>query len=228
MLMWVRCLLLMLVLPAGMGVATAGASSDGKTPNAAGIYSCQDANGRHITSDRPIPSCLDREQRVLNKDGSQRKVVPPRQTLQERLKAEEIARERERAEQAHLAAVRRDRKLMMRFPDEATHNLAREKALDDVREAMGRSELRVRTLQRERKGLMNEAEFYKKKTMPIKLKSEIEGNDASLAAQAEIIANHQAEMKRLNAVYDTELARLRLLWGGAPPGSLAAPSSPAP
>lgn len=222
--MVVRPLLLMLVLP----VAAWAATSDGKTPNSAGIYSCQDASGRRITSDRPIPDCLDREQRVLNKDGSQRRVLPPRQTLQERLKAEELARERERAEEAHQASVRRDRKLMTRFPDEATHNKAREKALDDVREAMARSELRVKTLQRERKGLMNEAEFYKKKPMPIKLKSEIDGNDASLAAQAEIIANHQAEMKRLNALYDTELARLRLLWGGAPPGSLAAPSSPTP
>lgn len=220
----VRCLPLVLALQAGFSVA----ATNGKTPNAAGIYSCQDAQGRRITSDRPIPDCLDREQRVLNKDGSQRQVLPPRKTLEERLKEEAQAREHERAEQAHVAAVRRDRKLMTRFPDEATHNKAREKALDDVREAMGRSELRVKTLQRERKALMSEAEFYKKKPMPIKLKSELEGNEASLNAQAEIIVNHQAEMKRLNAVYDTELARLRLLWGGAPPGSLAAPSSPGP
>ncbi|HET7868163.1 MAG TPA: DUF4124 domain-containing protein, partial [Burkholderiaceae bacterium] len=29
-----------------------------------GIYSCTDARGRRLTSDRPIIECLDREQRV--------------------------------------------------------------------------------------------------------------------------------------------------------------------
>ena len=30
-----------------------------------GIYTCTDAKGRKLTSDRPIPECHDREQRVL-------------------------------------------------------------------------------------------------------------------------------------------------------------------
>ena len=34
-----------------------------------GIYTCTDANGRKLTSDRPIPACLDREQNVLNPQG---------------------------------------------------------------------------------------------------------------------------------------------------------------
>jgi len=41
------------------------------------IYSCVDAKGAKRTSDRPIPECSDREQRILNKDGTVKRVLPP-------------------------------------------------------------------------------------------------------------------------------------------------------
>ena len=63
----------------------------------AGIYTCVDAQGRRHTSDRPIPECLDREQRVLNRDGSQRQVVPPRMTAEQRAAAEKARQALRRA-----------------------------------------------------------------------------------------------------------------------------------
>jgi len=42
-----------------------------------GIYTCTTADGRRLTSDRPILECTAREQRVLNPDGSQRSTLPP-------------------------------------------------------------------------------------------------------------------------------------------------------
>ena len=113
---------------------------------APGIYTCVDAHGKRLTSDRPIPECLDREQRVLNRDGSQRKVVAPRQTPQERARADELRRQRELAEVAQKDAVRRDRNLMFRYPDLATHDKARQAALDDIRKAIASSEKRIADL----------------------------------------------------------------------------------
>src|SRR5690606_26416093 len=75
---------------------------------APGIYTCVDGHGKRLTADRPIPECLDREQRVLNKDGSQRKVLAPRQTPQERAAAEDLRRQRLHAEMAQKDAIRRD------------------------------------------------------------------------------------------------------------------------
>ena len=40
-------------------------------------YTCVDSKGNKRSSDRPISECSDREQRVLNKDGSLRRVVQP-------------------------------------------------------------------------------------------------------------------------------------------------------
>lgn len=192
---------------------------------AAAIYSCDDGKGHKLTSDRPIQECLDREQRLLNKDGSHRDTVPPRMNAEEQAAFEEQQRLKQAQESARKDAVRRDRNLMLRFPNEAAHNKGRVAALDDLRKAIAISEKRVAELQADRKTLMTEAEFFKGKAMPLKLRSRIEDNDATQHAQRDIIANQKAEMVRINALYDAELARLRRLWAGAPLGSVPAASA---
>jgi hypothetical protein len=190
-----------------------------------GIYSCVDASGKRRTSDRPIPECLDREQRVLNKDGSQRLTVPPRMNAEELAAEDDRARLRAQVLVAQKDAVRRDRNLMLRFPTEAEHNKAREAALDDLRKAIDLSEKQVAMLLDERKPLLAETEFYKGKRTPAKLKTRLEANEAQQQAQHDIIVNQKAEMVRINAIYDAELARLKRLWAGAAPGSGASSAS---
>ena len=186
----------------------------------AGIYACVDANGKRYTSDRPIAECLDREQRVLNKDGSQKRTLAPRMNAEERALQEERERLQAQAQASQKDAVRRDRNLVLRFPNEAAHNKAREAALDDWRKAIASSERQAAALQEERNPLLSEAEFYKGKRLPASLKTKLEANDAQHQAQQDIIQNQKAEMVRINSLYDSELARLRKLWAGAPPGSV--------
>ena len=50
----------------------------------AAIFTCVDAQGRRITSDRPIAACMDREQRELSSSGSVKRVIPPEPTAEER------------------------------------------------------------------------------------------------------------------------------------------------
>lgn len=186
----------------------------------AGIYTCTDANGKRLTSDRPIRECLAREQLLLNRDGSVRQRIPPSMTAEER--AEYEARERARAEQraAIADAGRRDRNLLQRYPNEASHQRAREQALNTVRLAIRASEQRLRALEVERRPLEQEAEFYEGRQLPPKLKQALDANDAAAIAQRDANTNQQAELGRVNRLYDIELERLRRLWAGAPPGSL--------
>jgi hypothetical protein len=186
------------------------------------IYSCVDATGKRITSDRPIAACNDREQRELNADGSVKRIVPPTLTGDERTEFE--AREREAAAERamRIEALRRDRNLLARFPNEAAHNKAREAALDDTRKAVKISEARLALLASERKPLTDETEFYVGKPLPTKLRTQIDGNDAATDAQRNLIQNQQAEIIRINALYDAELQRLRKLWSGVQPGTLGA------
>ncbi|MCB2021680.1 MAG: DUF4124 domain-containing protein [Rhizobacter sp.] len=184
------------------------------------IYSCVDANGNKLTSDRPIPACNNREQRVLNADGSVRRIVPPTPTADERAEMEAAERRAAIERAAQQDAVRRDRNLLSRFPDEATHQRAREAALDDVRKAVRNSEERLKLLAAERKPLLDEAEFYVDRELPAKLRRALDGNDASVEAQRTLVVNQQAEIVRINKLYDVELERLKRLWAGALPGSM--------
>lgn len=194
------------------------------------IYSCVDASGKRLTSDRPIPECHTRDQRVHNADGSVKSVLPPALSPDERAELE--ARERQAAAErmAQQEALRRDRNLLRRYPSEAPHKKAREAALDDVRKSVARSQQRLADLSVERKPLMDEAEFYKGRTLPAKLRQQMDANDAAVDAQRNLVQNTQEEVVRINALYDVELSRLKRLWAGAVPGSLGpivAPKSPA-
>lgn len=198
-------------LPAGNALAAA-----------APIYSCTDASGKKLTSDRPIPECANRDQRLLNADGSVKKVVPPTPTADERAEAEAADRRAAAESAAKQDAIRRDRNLMLRFPNEAAHRRAREAALDDVRKAVRNSEERLKLLAAERKPLLDEAEFYPEKQLPAKLRLALDANDAAAEAQRSLVQNQQAEIVRINALFDAELERLKQLWAGAQPGSMGA------
>lgn len=210
----------------GCAVPAWGQAANGAT-STAGIYSCTDAQGRRLTSDRPIPDCGAREQRVLNKDGSVQRVIPPTLTAEERAEREAAERRAELARAARADAVRRDRNLMARFPNEPAHHKAREAALDTVRLATKATELRLKELAVERKPLQDEAEFYKGRPLPARLKQQLDANDAGVDAQHQSAANQEVEKGRINQLYDLELERLRRLWAGALPGSLPPVAVPA-
>ena len=187
------------------------------------IIQCE-INGKKVTSDRLIAECHHKEQRELYPDGSLKRIIPPTPTADELAAKEQQDREAKLEFAARSDAVRRDRNLMQRFPDEAAHRKAREKALDELRVAAKNSNVRIAGLLSERKKLDDEKLFYVNdrvnKPLPTHLKQKIDANDAALEAQESLAQNQAAESNRINALYDVELARLKKLWGGAQPGSL--------
>ena len=187
------------------------------------VFTCVNAAGRVLTSDRLIGECMDREQRMLSRDGTLLRIVPPSLTADER--ADKEARDRKTAadREARSEAVRRDRNLMQRFPNVAAHHKAREQALEVTQFAITQSDARLADLERERKPLMEESEFYKGKSLPGKLKGQLDANDAATTAQKELLVQQKSELERASKLYDVELAHLKKLWAGALPGSLQMP-----
>jgi hypothetical protein len=191
-------------------------------PSSPRIFQCVLPDGRKVTSDKPIAECMNagKPQRVLNKDGSEKAIFEAPPTEDEKAERDRIRRQREAERTAYEIEVRRDRDLLKRFPNEAAHAKAREKALDDVATSVRNSEARIKLLLEERKPLQNEAEFYVGKSLPNKVRLGLDANDAALEAQRSLVQNQQIEVVRINSLYDTELARLKKLWAGAVPGSL--------
>jgi hypothetical protein len=178
------------------------------------IYTCVDGQGRRLTSDRPIPECIDREQRELLPTGALKRVVPPAMTAEERAKQEV----KQRAEAEQLARVneerRRERALVARYPNQATHDRARDDALTQIDDVMGAIAKRQIELEKQRTEIAAEMEFYRRdpSKAPAWLKKRLEENAQQTASQAQHLADQTAEKNRINTRFDEELVRLKALW----------------
>ena len=93
---------------AGLVLAAALGQGWAQPQAPAGIYTCVDAKGRRLTSDRPIVDCLDREQKELNSSGTVRRTLGPSLTASERAAREERDRKaaEERQRQLHPAVAK--------------------------------------------------------------------------------------------------------------------------
>lgn len=221
------CCVTVLLMWITVWIGAGAAAAEGSRP-VGGIYSCTDAKGRRHTADRPIPECQDREQRLMNVDGSVRKILPPQMSPSERTDQEAREMQEAQAAQARQEASRRDRNLMRRYPNEIAHDAARNVALDDVRQSIAITQRRLAALAAERKPLLEEASSYVRTPVPLKLRQQLNANDAATQAQRDLVLTQQAELVRLNDLYDNERALLRRLWAGGSPGSVAPAASATP
>lgn len=218
----------------GLVLLLAGAEFAAAQPQGASgsIYTCVDRNGRRLTADRPIPECLDREQRELSPSGTTRRQIGPSLTEIERA-AQEAQRRKDEEERARVVEERRrERVLVARYPDKAAHDVERAAAVQVVDDVTATAEKRIVELKAERKKLDVEMEFYKKdpNKAPMTLRRKIGEVDESVAEQQRFIAGQEQEKRRVHARFDAELAQLRKLWDAQRTPSVigGAPASEAP
>ncbi|MDP9605439.1 DUF4124 domain-containing protein [Variovorax gossypii] len=188
----------------------------------AGIYTCTDARGRTLTADRPIAECSDREQRELNPSGSVRRKVEPTYTARELQEREDRAREAAIQAARLTDERRRERALLVRYPNLATHDRERSEALAQIDAVTQAAKKRIAELGEDRKKIDEELEFYKQDVSkaPGAVRRKLDDNTQSVAVQNRFIAEQEEEKKRVNARFDEERTRLKTLWtpqnGGNP------------
>ncbi len=181
------------------------------------IYSCVDAKGRKLTSDRPIAECTDRTQRELSPQGTTRRIVGPTLTAQEIAAQEQKEKAELEKRSLALEEKRRDRALLARYPNRAVHDKERTLALEQVNEVIKALAKRSQELTEQRTAINLEMEFYKKdpSKAPPALKRRVEENDTSVAVQKRFLADQDLEKQRVNLRFDEELIKLKQLWAMA-------------
>jgi hypothetical protein len=188
------------------------------------IYTCVDARGHKITSDRQIAECTDRQQREMTPTGTVKRVIGPTLTAHER--AAEDEKEKAAAEARALAQEekRRDRALLLRYPSRTVHDTERSLALAQVDEVSKAASKRELELAEQRKLIDIELEFYKRdpSKAPPSLKRRLEENESSVAVQRRFISDQDSEKRRVNLRFDEELVKLKQLWA-----LLGVPTAPA-
>lgn len=203
---------------AAVAVASAFAALGAPAVHAQGsaqsIYTCIDSKGRRITSDRPIVDCLDREQQRLGKTGTVREVIPPSYTREEREKLEAQRRAEAEKEARIQEEKRRDRALLVRYPNQAVHDKERQEALSQIDEVISAVNKREVALVAQRKDIDTEFEFYSSdpNKAPMWLKRKREDNEKQMEVQKRFLADQMQEKQRVNARFDEELVKLKQLW----------------
>ena len=196
-------------------VATAGlVLLGGAQVWAQNVYTCTDARGRKLTSDRPIAECADREQKILGPTGTVKGTVAPTLTARERADEEERTKAQQEEQARAAEEKRRDRALLMRYPKQATHDHERAESLAQVATVRHSAEARLEELKRDKTRLDTEMEFYRQdpKKAPPMLRRQVDEVTQAMAAQQRFIVDQDAEAKRVNQRFDEELARLKRLW----------------
>ena len=204
----VMCMLRGMVVSAALALAFAQVQAQ------SGIYSCTDAKGRKLTSDRPIPECLDREQKLLNPSGTVKAKVGPTLTAQELADAEAKEKKEAEARAQVVEERRRERALLVRYPSKEVHDKERAEALAQVAAVIHAADKRVEDLMRDRRKVEEEMEFYKKdpNKAPPSLRHQLDEIAQGVAVQKRFISEQQNEVRRVNARFDEELVRLKQLW----------------
>lgn len=178
------------------------------------IYTCTDASGRKLTSDRPIPDCADREQKILNPSGTVKARVAPRRSELEQSQLD-AQRKAARAEQTRLdEEKKRDRALLIRYPTPELHQKERESQLAHIETVKQTAFGKRQELQAERNWIDKEMSFYEKNPAkaPAKLRQKIDELTRSEAALQRFLNEQDQEIKRTNDRFDEEQRRLTPLW----------------
>ena len=181
---------------------------------AQGIYTCTDGKGRRITSDRPIVECLDREQHKLGNTGIVRQVVPPSYTADERTRLDEKQRAENEIKARAAEEKRRERALLIRYPNQGVHDKERAEALAQIDEVISAVNKREVALKQQRKEVEVEMEFYQSDPgkAPFWLRRKLEDSDKQAVVQKRFLEEQAQEKQRINQRFDEELTKLRQLW----------------
>lgn len=196
---------------------------------AQGIYTCTDAKGRRLTADRPIIDCIDREQTELSTGGLPRRKIAPSLTAAERAAEEEKQRRETEERSKAVEDKKRERALVTRYPNRPSHDKERTGALALVDSVTAAAQKRTGELMAQRKFLEGEMEFYKFEPArtPPKIKRQLDEVDVQLVAQKRFLVEQDVEKVRVNARFDEELSRLKMLWAAESvvPVAVAKPAS---
>lgn len=196
---------------------------------AQGIYTCVDDKGRKLTSDRPIPECMDRAQKELNPSGTVRRVLVPPPAAKDLAAAEEKEKADAETRRQQTEEKRRDRALMTRYPDRASHDKQRSVALELVNDVIKTATKRTQELAVQLKAIGTELDSYNNPPgkVPPAIKRRLDETDANMATQKRLLADQEAEKKRITERFDTEVAKLQPQWGLAQTPAAAGPASSA-
>lgn len=181
------------------------------------FYCCQDAaNGRRVCGDTVPEQCRGRAYRVLDSAGNVVREVGPPLTPEQKA---ELALENKRKKQLEDAAReqrRRDQALLDTYASLEDIDLAQRKAEADVNFAIKDARSKLTVAEGKRRKFADEAEFYKKRTMPAELQKDLRAVEHEVKLLQDLIDLKTKDFETIKAKYDGDRRRYMELTGRRP------------
>ena len=175
------------------------------------IYTCKDAGGHTLTSDRPIPECADRAMFVRQHPGQGQREIPRPKTAEERRKAEAEIEKQKIEEQLEEQRKRDELYLLANFKSENDIELSRQRLLETFKEKIRVGNEQIKAVDRILTELQSEQKNAAKKSPAENAELQHRANQLAESIKNSRISNqkYEAEQMRINAEFDDTLKRYR-------------------
>ncbi len=187
-----------------LACALAALGATGLAAAAGAIYTCKDAAGRTLTSDRPILECAQRSMRELAPDGSVRREIAPPMSREEREAHEREAERKRIAEESQRQQEALDRATLLSYPTMGALEAARRRAIEVVEAQILMSQRRMIDLH----GMLERAQ--RSSGVDGRPNERLVRNLAqSILAEAADNARRRHEIREIEARFDEDAQRVR-------------------
>lgn len=174
---------------------------------AARLYCCADDQGKQVCGDLLPQVCRDRAYREIGNSGQTvRRVDAPLTAEQTAQRETEEARRKEQ-EAALKEQQRKDRALLATYGNEKDIETVYNRSVQETMQAIKAAEDKIADIRKRRKTFENEAEFYKKRTLPVEVEKGLRDADAEVKTQESLIGVKKKGLESLRARYEDDLRR---------------------
>jgi hypothetical protein len=180
-------------------------------PAHAATYKWVDEKGVVHYTDKMPPEAVDKATVELNKEGVAIKKTEKALTPDQRRAIEADAERQRQVARQQEEEARRDRALVASYTSEAEIDLARNRSLQTIKNVVQSTRAFSDQLNKRRAEVEQKKIEFKGKPIVTTLDREIEGIDAELARQAELIAQKKRESEQVIAKYEADKQRWREL-----------------
>lgn len=199
----------------------------GSAQAAGEFYCCSDpSTSRRVCGDVLPDQCRGRAYRVLDSGGNVVKEVGAALTPEQKAELIVENRRRKQLEDASREQRRRDQALLDTYAMPEDIDLAQRKAEADVNIAILATISRIDEARTKRKKFEDEAEFYKKKTLPPELDRDLRALDHEIRLQQELLEIKKRDFDSIKAKYNADRKRYFELTrrSSAPPAGATPPA----
>jgi len=180
---------------------------NGSAVAAGTLFCCNDPNGKPVCSDILPQECYGRAYREIGESGRTLRTIEAPLTPEQRAQRASVEAQRKVEETALREKQRKDQALLNTYSSEKDIEVMRSRAIEEVQKSIKAAETTIAEIRVRRKSFENEAEFYKKSTLPPDVQKGLRDADYEISVQENAIESKKKELDAIKIKYDEDRRR---------------------